>query len=365
MGSSGRGGRLLANPESLDELSVAGDVLAFDVVKEATTLAELEALLAAGDLPEPLRARAVAVFRRLAQAESRVHGEAIETLHVHEVGRTDAVVDIVGTIVALEALSVERVYCSALPLASAGETRSAHGPLPLPAPATLEILCAAGAPIRAGADAIVSEQVTPTGAALVAELATFARPPLRLQGVGIGAGSRDDSSRPNVLRAWLGEAAAPAADVPVRPIVVLETNLDDVTGEQASFAVERIRAAGALDVWASAVGMKKGRTGLQMTAVARPEDESSVAMAMLRETPTLGVRVREERRYEAAREVRQVVTALGPAGVKVRHLPGTPPQFAPEFADCAALARSSGRPIGEVFALVEAAARAGLRDASL
>ena len=207
---------------------------------------------------------------------------------------------------------MERVYCSALPLASAGETRGAHGPLPLPAPATLEILSAAGAPIRAGAAATVSEQVTPTGAALVAELATFARPPLRLQGVGIGAGRRDDPSRANVLRAWLGEAAA--SDVPVRPIVVLETNLDDVTGEQASFAVERIRAAGALDVWVSAVGMKKGRSGLQVTAVARPEDESSVAMAMLRETPTLGVRVREERRYEAVREVRQVVTALGAGG---------------------------------------------------
>ena len=325
----------------------------------ARTLAEIEALLGAGALPEGIRARAAAVFRRLAEAEARVHGEALERAHVHEVGRTDAVIDIVGTLLALDRLAIGAVHCSALPLAAEGATRSAHGPLPLPAPATLEILSRVSAPIRAGAPATRGEQVTPTGAALVAELAAFGRPPLRLERVGVGAGTRDDPDRPNILRAWRG-VAEPAAALPVRPVVVLETNVDDVTGERAAFAVERIQAAGALDVWLAASAMKKGRSGLQVTAVARPEAEAAVATAMLRELPTLGVRVRDERRYEAERELRRVATPLGPATVKVRQLPGEAPAVAPEYEDCARLARESGRPIGEVFAIVEAAAWAAI-----
>ena len=326
----------------------------------ARTLAGIEALLGAGALPEGIRARAAAVFRRLAGAEARVHGEPLERVHVHEVGRTDAVIDIVGTLLALDRLAIGAVHCSALPLASEGATRSAHGPLPLPAPATLEILSRVSAPIRAGAPATRGEQVTPTGAALVAELATFGRPALRLERVGVGAGTRDDPDHPNILRAWLGLAGAPATALPVLPVVVLETNVDDVTGEQAGFAVERLRAAGALDVWLAASAMKKGRSGLQVTAVARPEAESAVATSMLRELPTLGVRVRDERRYEAQRELRRVATPLGPATVKVRRLPGEAPAVAPEYEDCATLARESGRPIGEVFAIVEAAAWAAI-----
>ena len=326
----------------------------------ARTLAGIEALLGAGALPEGIRARAAAVFRRLAGAEARVHGEPVERAHVHEVGRTDAVVDIVGTLLALDRLAIGAVHCSALPLATEGATRSAHGPLPLPAPATLEILSRVSAPIRAGAPATRGEQVTPTGAALVAELATFGRPPLRLERVGVGAGTRDDPDHPNILRAWIGVAESPATALPVRPVVVLETNVDDVTGEQAGFAVERLRAAGALDVWLAPSAMKKGRSGLQVTAVARPEAESAVATSMLRELPTLGVRVRDERRYETQRELRRVATPLGPAMVKVRRLPGEAPAVAPEYEDCATLARESGRPIGEVFAIVEAAAWAAI-----
>lgn len=329
----------------------------------ARTLAEIESILDAGALPAPIRTRAGAVFRRLAEAEARVHGVSLETLHVHEVGRRDAVIDIVGTLLALDALAVTAVYCSALPLAVEGVARSGHGRVPLPAPATLEILSRAGAPIRGGAPGATTELVTPTGAALVAEIASFARPPLRLHRVGAGAGSRDDPDWPNLLRAWLGLAeggASPEPGLPLRPIVVLETNVDDMTAEQVAFAVERVREAGALDVWLEPVAMKKGRSGLRITALARPEAETAVAAALLRETSTLGVRVRDERRYEAAREERRVQTPLGPARVKVKRLPGQAPSLRAEFEDCAALARSSGRPIGEVFAIVEAAAREAL-----
>ena len=328
------------------------------------TLDEISAVLDSGALPDGIRRRARSVFGRLAEAESRVHGVAMEALHVHEVGRTDAVIDIVGTLLALDVLGVGAVYCSALPLAAAGMARSGHGPVPLPAPATLGILTAVGAPIRAGTDSR-RELVTPTGAALVAELATFVRPPLRLERVGVGAGSRDAPDWPNVLRAWLGtfvreeEAAGGAGEtaVPVRPIVLVETNVDDTTAEQVSFALERVREAGALDVWVEASGMKKGRSGLRITVVARPEAEAAVVAALLRETPTLGVRVSDARRYEAPREERRVETPLGSAGVKIKRLPGEVPSVSAEFEDCAALARESGRPIGEIFGLVEAAAR--------
>lgn len=341
---------------------------ATDVVVEASgaegesrTLAQIEELLGAGALtPEVLR-RAIAVFRWLGDAEARVHGVVPGQLHIHEVGRADAVIDVVGTILALDALSISDVFCSALPLATVGSAVSGHGPVPLPAPATLEILARAEAPIRAVASPIGHEQVTPTGAALVAELATFGRPAMRLRRVGVGAGTRDDPARPNVLRAWLATSeSAPCVEIPVRPVVVLETNVDDVTPEQASFALERVREAGALDVWVSASTMKKGRNGMQITVVARPELEAAVAQALLREMPTLGVRVREERRYEAVREVLRVQTAVGEAAVKVRRLPGELPAVAAEFEDCAALARSSRRPIGEIYAIVEQAARAAL-----
>ena len=195
----------------------------------------------------------------------------------------------------------------------------------------------------------------------MAELATFTRPAMRLDRIGIGAGGRDPAELPNVLRAWLGEAVDVTAGAPtgvqVGRVVVLETTVDDMTPEQLSYAMERVRSAGALDVWAHAVSMKKARSGVQITAIARPESEPALAGALLRETSTLGVRVHEERRYEADRAEREIETPLGSARVKVKQLPGEPLSFAPEFEDCAALAREHARPIAEVFALVEAAAR--------
>lgn len=323
-------------------------------------LPDLLALLEAGELPVSVRERAGAVFRRLGEAEARAHGERLEQATFHEVGQADTVLDVVGTLLALAALEVEAVFCSPLPLASAGETVGGHGRLPLPAPATLEILSAVGAPTRPAPPGVAGELVTPTGAALVAELARFERPALRLERVGLGAGKRDPSGWPNVLRAWLGEgeAGAAAGEVAVRPVVVLETVLDDMTAEQVGFARERLLAAGALDVWLQPIGMKKGRSGLQLTAVARPQREAAVARALLRETSTLGVRVREERRYEAAREQRTVATSLGEATVTLKRLPGERPRIAPEFDDCARLAAERGLPIAEVYALVAREAEA-------
>ncbi len=327
------------------------------------TLADIERLLEGTGLADDVAHRARAVFRRLATAEARVHGSSIDEVAFHQVGQADAIIDVVGTLLALRELNVERVTCSALPLAGEGSARSGHGPVPLPAPATLEILSGVDAPIRAGLTSSGGELVTPTGAALVAELATFERPAMRLQRIGVGAGSRDREDRPNVLRAWLGRGdpardtdPADAAHVALRPVVVLTTTIDDMTAEQIAFVRPRLMAAGALDVWSQASGMKKGRSGLQLTVIARPPDEGELARLLLRETTTLGVRVREERRYEAARESRTVQTSLGPVSVKVKRLPGEADQFAPEFEDCARLADEHGLPIAEVFALVQRAA---------
>lgn len=325
------------------------------------TLADIERLLEGTGLAADVADRARAVFRRLAAAEARVHGSSIDDVAFHQVGQADAIIDVVGTLLALRELNVKRVTCSALPLAAEGSARSGHGPVPLPAPATLEILSGVDAPIRAGLTSSGGELVTPTGAALVAELATFERPAMRLERIGVGAGSRDREDRPNVLRAWLGRGdPAPntdsAAAVALRPVVVLTTTIDDMTAEQIAFVRPRLMAAGALDVWSQASGMKKGRSGLQLTVIARPPDEAELARLLLRETTTLGVRVREERRYEAARESRTVQTSLGPVSVKVKRLPGEADQFAPEFEDCARLADQHGLPIAQVFALVQRAA---------
>ena len=327
----------------------------------ADVLEVVEAGQRKGAISDDVSARASAVFRRIAVAEGRVHGEAPDAVTFHAVGQSDAVIDVVGVLLALEQLGVDVVCCSALPLSMEGSAWSGHGRVPTPSPATLEILRAVEAPLRRGDGADVAELVTPTGAALVAELATFERPPMRLQAVGGGAGGRDPARRANILRAWLAErdvtsVAAPVLGGDLRPVVVLETTIDDMTAEQVAFVRDQMLEAGALDVWLQPTGMKKGRSGWHLSLIARPEAEASLVGQMLRETSTLGVRVREERRYEAVREERTVETSLGAARVKVKRLAGEAAQFAPEFDDCARLAAAHDRPIMEVFALVQRAA---------
>ena len=328
---------------------------------DAHSLADLEATVAAGDLPPGVAGQARAVFQRLAQAEGAVHGTEPATAALHAVGAADAMIDVVGVLSALALLEVGAVYASALPLAGAGQVESGHGPVPLPSPATLELLRGAGAPLRAADPRDQAELVTPTAAALLAELACFERPPMRIERVGVGAGARQLPHRSNVLRVWLGaaDAALEPAGVETRAVVVLETTVDDMTAEQVAFARERIAAAGALDVWVTSVAMKKGRSGLQVTVIARPDQEGALAQILLRETSTLGVRVREERRYEAQRESLQFESSLGPVELKRKRLPGEAPQLTPEFEACRRLAERHNLPIAEVYALVlrEAAGR--------
>jgi uncharacterized protein (TIGR00299 family) protein len=292
--------------------------------------------------------RPVAVFTRLAEAEAHVHGVAIEDVHFHELGSVDTLVDVCGAVALLDDLGIEHLVCSPLPVGR-GVTRAAHGVLPLPAPATAELL--RGAPLY-GVDT-EGELVTPTGAAIVATLAdSFGPlPPLTLDRVGYGAGTRDSPDRPNLVRILIGDGD-PA---PAREVVVLETNLDDLSPELVPDAMEACFAAGALDVWTVPAQMKKGRPGLVLSALARPPHETAVARAMLEHTTALGLRVSRLRRYELEREERTVQLDGGTVRLKLGRLNGRVVNVAPEHDDCAALARATGRPVKAVWAAALAA----------
>lgn len=319
-------------------------------------LPDILSLIEQSSLPPDDKQRAGDVFRRLADAEARVHGREPESVDFHEVGAVDAIVDVVGAVVGLRLLGIEALYCSPLP-AGGGAVAAAHGELPVPAPATLELLARAGAPLAGGPDAAV-ELVTPTGAALVTTLARFERPAMSIRAVGYGAGARDTEGRPNVLRLWLGDAleARPAT------MLLIETNIDDMNPELYAYAQERLFAAGAADVWFAPVQMKKNRPGVLLSVLCPIEREDAIADVLLRETSTLGVRVREVRRHEAERETLEFASSLGPTAVKVKRLPGRPPAVAPEYEACARLARERGLPLAEVYRTIQAEAERHLRE---
>ena len=306
-------------------------------------------LVEAAELPERARVRSLEAFRRLAEVEGGIHGVPPDDVHFHELGSLDTLIDVCGAFTLLDDLSVARVVSSPLPFAR-GLVKAAHGVLPLPAPATLGLLEGAA---LVGVDT-EAELVTPTGAAIAATIVEEwgALPPLTLEAVGYGAGTKDLSDRPNVVRVVLGtETARPAGRV-----VLLETNLDDFSPELVPDAVERCFEAGALDVWTVPVQMKKGRPGFVLSVLARPDAQDGIAHVLLEETSALGVRVSRLDRYELERDERVVELEGGTVRLKVGLLDGRVVNLAPEHDDCAALARSTGRSVKSVWA--EALARA-------
>jgi uncharacterized protein (TIGR00299 family) protein len=310
----------------------------------------LALLESARGLPPEALADARRTFRALAEAEGRVHGVAPEAVRLHEVGALDALVDVTGTCAGLHALGVTEVRVGPLPWPEGGSVRTAHGDLPLPPPAVVHLLV--GHPTFGSGERF--EQVTPTGAALVRALARGTSVPAGFvpRAVGLGAGTRDAGRLPNALRLVVGEVAGAsdgAADA-----VLLETNLDDATGQQVARALERALAEGALDAWAAPVTMKKGRPGLVLSVLSRPEDVARLERVLFLETPTLGVRRSPVARTVLAREHVTVTTPWGPVRVKVRETPGGR-EATPEHDDCARLAAAGGRSLREVE---EAARRA-------
>jgi uncharacterized protein (TIGR00299 family) protein len=308
---------------------------------------DIRGLIEAAALPPRAKARALSVFGRLAEAEGRVHGMPAEEVTFHEVGAVDSIVDIVGACVALELLEVDTVSCGPLPMGR-GSVRSAHGILPVPVPATVEVL--RGFPVVPGDGQ--GELVTPTGAALLAGIATPGTiPPMILRGVGYGAGTRNPATHANVLRVILGEGAAHSPT----DVVELRAQVDDLPGEALPMLLEALLAAGALDAWASPVLMKKGRPGLLLEALCAPEAREAVGEALLRHGGTFGYRWSATPREVCARSFETVQTPWGAVRVKIAERHGATLHAAPEHEDCAALARASGRSLAEVRAAAIAA----------
>lgn len=313
-------------------------------------LADVSAIIAPAAIPPDVKRHALEIFLALAEAEARVHGISVEEVHFHEVGALDAIVDIVGVCAGLQALGVTALYAGPLPLGP-GWTGSQHGQLPLPAPATLELLAAAGAPTRPVPGP--GELVTPTGAALVAHFAAgrWQQPAMHLRRIGTGAG-RHELAWPNIARLWLGEEDHP------RGMVQIETNIDDMNPEFVAAVNEKLFAAGAADVWVTPVQMKKNRPGIVLSVLARSELETTLAEIILRETTTLGLRVRPIGRHEAQRELRTVETAYGAVPVKLKVIGGQILGAVPEYEACKQLADAAGVPVRLVYEAAQAAGHA-------
>ncbi|MBV7332781.1 nickel pincer cofactor biosynthesis protein LarC [Chloroflexi bacterium TSY] len=343
-------------------------------------LGDIRKIFHAAALPNSVKEQSIAIFTRLAEAEARVHGSSVEDVHFHEVGALDAIIDVVGTVAGLHALGIEQLYASSFPLGS-GWIQSAHGHLPLPAPATLNLLADVQAPTRPAPGP--GELVTPTGAAIVAELAHFTQPSLKLHCIGLGAG-RKEFEWPNIARLWLGKRIGAdekakevvgidednGADVgrgidsasfsqqeslSSRELVEIATNIDDMNPELYGIVSEKLFAAGALDVWTTPIQMKKGRPGLLLSVLVHPNVQNKLINLLLCETTTLGVRVRTVTRYEAEREMQTVATRYGDVKMKLKWIGDSLISAKPEFDDCVVVAQEHSVSVQHVITAAQVA----------
>jgi pyridinium-3,5-bisthiocarboxylic acid mononucleotide nickel chelatase len=292
--------------------------------------------------------RARRIFTRLAEAEAKVHNMPVEEVHFHEVGAVDSIVDIVGAAIGFELLGIDEFACSALDV-GAGQVKTAHGLLPVPAPATAELL--RGAPMYTSG--IARELVTPTGAAIATTLSTRYTqiPEMTLRAVGYGAGSADLTEKANVLRILIGEyTTSEAGEYWDAPVSVIETNLDDMSPQIYGYFVERALAAGALDVFSTAVQMKKNRPGVLLTILCDPAHTARLIDLVFRETTTIGVRTYDVRRKVLDREMVPVATPFGEVRMKISRMNGSVLNATPEYEDCQRLAAEKGIPLKQVIA---------------
>ncbi len=340
-------GRVLKNGLSATHV----EVVAEDESSERT-LADIDALIGNSELGSMEKELTRRIFRRLAEAEARVHGCSPAEVRFHEVGAVDAIVDIAGAVCALNLLGIAAVHASPLPLGR-GFICAVHGKLPLPAPAVVELL--RGVPVT-GAPTD-GETVTPTGAAILTTLAkSFGPlPPMRLSEVGYGAGRRD-AEYPNALRVLLGETEGEAE---AETLLLIETNIDDLNPQVYEHVFGRLFAAGALDVWLSPAHMKKNRPGNVLSVLCRLAHEAALSDVIFRETTTLGLRRQPIERRSLPREIRMVSTRFGQARVKVALADGRVLRATPEYEDCKRLAEANAVPLRDVLAEVEHAARGG------
>ena len=345
--------------EKVTKQGIAGTkfhVHVHDAGTQHRRLRDIEVMLRGSGLASHVQERALEIFTRLAEAEATIHHTTVDQVHFHEVGAIDSIVDITGAVIGLQLLGVKRIVASAVNVGS-GFVRAAHGVLPVPGPATADLL--KGVPTYArGLD---GELTTPTGAALLATLAeSFGPlPHLRVEQIGYGAGSKDLPHAPNLLRVFIGEDSTQGdADL----ITVLEANLDDMNPEWFEYAQEQLFAQHALDVFYTPIFMKKNRPATKLTVLCETDKVDTIVDTLFRHTSTFGVRTYEVRRQKLQRFSQTVESAYGPIAVKVGRWRGQVVQISPEYESCRQAARRCGVPLKDIYQLAEAQARAVLEE---
>ncbi len=312
-------------------------------------------MIAGSRLGDGLKKVALDVFRNLGEAEAKIHGVKLELVHFHEIGAVDSIVDVMGAVIGFDLLGINQYYASPFPLAE-GSIECRHGALPLPAPATAELIARRQAPVVKPCHIAMNgkELVTPTGAAIVTTLADFHRPYQNVEKVGYGAGRMNADEYPNVMRLWIGQS--PDHDSH-EGMVLLETNIDDMNPQIYDYVMERLFAQGALDVWFTHIQMKKNRPAVMLSVLAPADIESKLAEIIMRETSTLGIRVRPVYRHIAGRDMVEFESSYGKVRVKVKRFEDEVVSIAPEYDECKKIAAEKGIPLRDVYRTVEAEAR--------
>jgi hypothetical protein len=341
--------------ESVQRRGLHGTHVQVKVTEEQPVrhLHHIQEILTASDLPEPVKNRSLAIFTRLAEAEARVHGTSVKEVHFHEVGAVDAIVDVVGAVLGLFLLSVDQVYVSPIHVGR-GTVKSAHGTLPVPAPATLELL----KEVTIYGRNIEAELVTPTGAAILTTLAEALAnaPPMRATQIGYGAGTRELPIA-NLLRVTIGETASNVTGYQEDVVTLIETNIDDMNPEWYEHVMARLLEAGALDVFLTPIQMKRNRPAVQLSIIAAADREADLLQIVFDETTTIGVRTSQMRRRKLERQTVNVDTPYGPVQVKLAQRGGKILNISPEYRDCQRIAQEQHVPIKEVYQAALQAAR--------
>ncbi len=318
-------------------------------------LTEILKIINASRISESVKSKSCEIFRRLGEVEAGIHGVSIEEVHFHELGAIDTIVDIVGTVTALEILGIDRIHSSALAVGN-GTVKTTHGILPVPAPATLKILADAGAPIAdpPTSDKPTGELLTPTGAVLICSLSTdFRQPEMKIEKVGYGAGNKQFPTWPNVVRVWIGEETR---NIENTEMVLIETNIDDMNPQIYGYLMEQLLTARAADVWFTPIQMKKNRPAVMVSVLGPMNAETRLTEIIMRETSTLGVRVKNVSRHTAQRELIEFNSSLGPAHVKIKHI-GDFVSISPEYEDCRRIALERNLSLQDVLRVIESEAR--------
>jgi uncharacterized protein (TIGR00299 family) protein len=315
-------------------------------------LGDVKQIIEDSSLSAPVKEQSIEIFTRLAQAEAKVHRSTVDQVHFHEVGAVDAIVDIVGACIGFESLGINEIHCSEL-VTGSGHVHCAHGTMPVPAPATAELI--QGVPARAGN--IEKELLTPTGAAILVTLAeSFGpRPEFTTTSTGYGAGTRDFHEHPNLLRVFIGNSLSKSSEEEDQ-VWMVETNLDDISAEAIGYVTEQLFESGALDVYTTPIQMKKNRPAVLLSVIVDSESLDAIETLLLEETTTFGIRRYQVQRRKLSREIRPAVTSYGEVRIKIGRMNGRVVRATPEYEDCKLLAGESGAPFNRVYS--EAAQKA-------